>query len=80
MIYCSALGIFCIGAILAISLCVWCGLAAWTAWVTGGCSPGGAPLVDDRLLPAFVTYVARMQHLPGLAGVFLAGVFGAGLR
>lgn len=75
----TALGIFCIGAILAISLCVWCGLAAWTAWVTGGCSPGGAPLVDDRLLPAFVTYVARMQHLPGLAGVFLAGVFGAGL-
>lgn len=46
----------------------------------GGCDPGGVPLVDDRLLPAFVTYVARVQHLPGLSGVFLAGVFGAGLR
>ncbi|RVE53316.1 hypothetical protein evm_002149, partial [Chilo suppressalis] len=75
----SAIGIFCIGAMIAISLCVWCGLAAFAAWVTGGCSPSGAPLVDDRLLPAFVTYVSRVQHLPGLAGVFLAGVFGAGL-
>ncbi|XP_045514674.1 sodium-coupled monocarboxylate transporter 1-like isoform X1 [Pieris brassicae] len=75
----TALGIFCIGAMLAISLCVWCGLAAWTAWVQGGCDPRGAPLVDDRLLPAFVTYVANVQRLPGLAGVFLAGVFGAGL-
>lgn len=74
-----ALSIFCLGAILAISLCVWCGLAAWGAWVRGGCRPGGAPLVDDRLLPAFVTHVAAVQHLPGLAGVFLAGVFGAGL-
>lgn len=75
----QALAIFCVGAILAISLCVWCGLAAWTAWQVGGCSPGGAPPVDDRLLPAFVTWVANIQHLPGLAGVFLAGVFGAGL-
>ncbi|XP_045458708.1 sodium-coupled monocarboxylate transporter 1-like [Melitaea cinxia] len=74
-----ALSIFCVGAILAISLCVWCGLAAWGAWVRGGCEPAGVPLVDDRLLPAFVTYVAAQQHLPGLAGVFLAGVFGAGL-
>ncbi|XP_072936597.1 sodium-coupled monocarboxylate transporter 1-like [Epargyreus clarus] len=75
----TALGVFCIGAILAISLCVWCGLTAWAAWVQGGCDPRGVPLVDDRLLPAFVTYVAQVQHLPGLAGVFLAGVFGAGL-
>ncbi|KAL0894564.1 hypothetical protein ABMA27_013136 [Loxostege sticticalis] len=75
----AAIGIFCIGAILAISLCVWCGLAAWAVWVQGGCSPGAAPLVDDRLLPAFVTYIAKVQRLPGLAGVFLAGVFGAGL-
>ncbi|KAI8427583.1 hypothetical protein MSG28_002081 [Choristoneura fumiferana] len=74
-----ALAIFCLGAILAISLCVWCGLAAWGAWIQGGCDPGGVPLVDDRLLPAFVTYISRVQHLPGLAGVFLAGVFGAGL-
>ncbi|KPJ11906.1 Sodium-coupled monocarboxylate transporter 1 [Papilio machaon] len=74
-----ALAIFCMGAILAISLCVWCGLAAWAAWVRGGCAPAGRPLVDDRLLPAFVTYVSRVQHLPGLAGVFLAGVFGAGV-
>ncbi|XP_013134010.1 PREDICTED: sodium-coupled monocarboxylate transporter 1-like [Papilio polytes] len=75
----TALAIFCVGAILAISLCVWCGLAAWTAWVQGSCAPAGRPLVDDRLLPAFVTYVSMAQHLPGLAGVFLAGVFGAGL-
>ncbi|XP_039765023.1 sodium-coupled monocarboxylate transporter 1-like [Pararge aegeria] len=75
----TALAIFCIGAILAISLCVWCGLTAWAAWVLGGCDPGGVPLVGDRLLPAFVTYVAKVQHLPGLSGVFLAGVFGAGL-
>ncbi|OWR51869.1 sodium/solute symporter [Danaus plexippus plexippus] len=76
----TALFIFCIGAILAISLCVWCGLAAWGAWVQGGCDPSGSPLVGDQLLPAFVTYVAEVQHLPGLSGVFLAGVFGAGLR
>ncbi|XP_050362273.1 sodium-coupled monocarboxylate transporter 1-like [Nymphalis io] len=75
----TALAIFCLGAILAITLCVWCGLAAWGAWVRGGCAAAGAPLVDDRLLPAFVTYVADVQHLPGLSGVFLAGVFGAGL-
>ncbi|XP_061379463.1 sodium-coupled monocarboxylate transporter 1-like [Danaus plexippus] len=75
----TALFIFCIGAILAISLCVWCGLAAWGAWVQGGCDPSGSPLVGDQLLPAFVTYVAEVQHLPGLSGVFLAGVFGAGL-
>ncbi|KAL4715187.1 hypothetical protein ACJJTC_012234 [Scirpophaga incertulas] len=75
----AAIGIFCIGAVVAISLCVWCGLTAWVAWVTGGCSPGGAPLVGDRLLPAFVTYISKTQRLPGLAGVFLAGVFGAGL-
>ncbi|XP_049887531.1 sodium-dependent multivitamin transporter-like isoform X2 [Pectinophora gossypiella] len=75
----SALAIFCCGAIMAISLCVWCGLAAWTAWVTTGCTPSGAPIVADRLLPAFVTYVSRVQKLPGLPGVFLAGVFGAGL-
>lgn len=74
-----ALAMFCFGAVLAISLCVWCGLAAWAAWVQGGCNPGGVPLVDDRLLPAFVTYISKLQHLPGLAGVFLAGVFGAGL-
>ncbi|XP_068621010.1 sodium-coupled monocarboxylate transporter 1-like [Battus philenor] len=74
-----ALAIFCVGAILAITLCVWCGLAAWAAWVGGGCAQAGRPLVDDRLLPAFVTYVSQVQHLPGLAGVFLAGVFGAGL-
>ncbi|KAF9417001.1 hypothetical protein HW555_005829 [Spodoptera exigua] len=75
----TAIFIFCLGAILAISLCVWCGLAAWATWVQGGCDPGGVPLVDDRLLPAFVTYVSRAKHLPGLSGVFLAGVFGAGL-
>ncbi|KAH9644535.1 hypothetical protein HF086_002336 [Spodoptera exigua] len=75
----KAIFIFCLGAILAISLCVWCGLAAWATWVQGGCDPGGVPLVDDRLLPAFVTYVSRAKHLPGLSGVFLAGVFGAGL-
>ncbi|GBP36803.1 Sodium-coupled monocarboxylate transporter 1 [Eumeta japonica] len=74
-----AIFIFCLGAILAISLCVWCGLAAWAAWISHGCNPGAAPLVDDRLLPAFVTWVSKVQHLPGLAGVFLAGVFGAGL-
>ncbi|XP_050685536.1 sodium-coupled monocarboxylate transporter 1-like [Leptidea sinapis] len=75
----TALAIFCIGAICAISLCVWCGLTAWAAWVQGGCDPRGVPLVDDRLLPAFVTYVSKVQRLPGLSGVFLAGVFGAGL-
>ncbi|KOB64666.1 Sodium/solute symporter, partial [Operophtera brumata] len=40
----------------------------------------GKPLVNDRLLPAFVIWVASVQRLPGLTGVFLAGVFGAGLR
>ncbi|XP_026323432.1 sodium-coupled monocarboxylate transporter 2-like isoform X2 [Hyposmocoma kahamanoa] len=75
----QALAIFCFGAIIAICLCVWCGLTAWAAWTLGGCDPHGVPIVDDRLLPAFVTYVSKVQHLPGLSGVFLAGVFGAGL-
>ncbi|KAI5635413.1 sodium:solute symporter family domain-containing protein [Phthorimaea operculella] len=75
----QAMGIFCVGVLLAICVCVWCGLAAWTAWATTGCVPSGSPLVNDRLLPAFVTYVSSTQKLPGLAGVFLAGVFGAGL-
>ncbi|XP_053625814.1 sodium-coupled monocarboxylate transporter 1-like [Plodia interpunctella] len=74
-----ALAIFSGGAILAISLCSWSGLAAFATWVQGGCNETGTPLVDDRLLPAFVTYVSEVKHLPGLPGVFLAGVFGAGL-
>ncbi|XP_013200676.1 sodium-dependent multivitamin transporter isoform X2 [Amyelois transitella] len=74
-----ALSIFSAGAILAITLCAWSGLAAFATWVQGGCDPAAAPAVDDRLLPAFVTYVSRVKKLPGLPGVFLAGVFGAGL-
>ncbi|CAB3231285.1 unnamed protein product [Arctia plantaginis] len=75
----TAIGIFAMGAVLAITLCAWCGITAYVAWVTSGCAPGATPLVDDRMLPSFVTYIADTQNLPGLSGVFLAGVFGAGL-
>ncbi|CAB3231287.1 unnamed protein product [Arctia plantaginis] len=74
-----AIGIFGVGSIMTITLCVYCGLAAYATWVTTGCHPHAAPIVDDRLLPAFVTYMANRCGLPGLSGIFLAGLFGAGL-
>lgn len=80
ILFSSAIGIFALGAVLAITLCAWCGITAYVAWVTSGCDKGATPLVDDRMLPSFVTYIAETQNLPGLSGVFLAGVFGAGLR
>lgn len=76
----SAIFIFWLGAALTITLCVWCGLAAWVIWVQGGCAKGAEPIVEDKLLPAFVTYLAKTKKLPGLPGIFIAGVFGTALR
>ncbi|KAI5635411.1 sodium:solute symporter family domain-containing protein [Phthorimaea operculella] len=70
---------FCAGIIVCVSSCIWAGLAAWAVWSTTGCHPSAAPIVADKLVPSFVIYIAEVQKLPGMPGVFVAGVFGASL-
>ncbi|KAJ2943332.1 hypothetical protein O0L34_g12139 [Tuta absoluta] len=71
--------LFCGGIIICVTSCIWEGLAAWAVWSTTGCHPSAAPIVNDRLIPSFVLYVSEVQKLPGMPGVFVAGVFGASL-
>lgn len=58
-------------------LCCWAGLLVFAEY--GDCDPRSAGLVlaDDQLLPIFVLKTAG--HIPGLPGLFVAGVFGAAL-
>lgn len=72
-----SLFLFSIGISIFVLLCCYAGLLVFTAY--GDCDPRSAGLVlaDDQLLPVFVMEVTR--GLPGLAGLFIAGVFGAAL-
>lgn len=61
-----------------VSLCCYCGLLIFERF--GACDPRAAGLLqaDDQLLPAYVALSA--SNLPGVIGIFVAGVFGAALR
>lgn len=72
-----SIALFSIGISLFILLCCYAGLLVYAAY--GSCDPRsvGLVLADDQLLPNFVMQVT--SELPGLAGLFIAGVFGAAL-
>lgn len=75
-----SLAIFTISIMLFISLCCWCGLVLVAWWSPPKCDPRAIGLItaDDQLLPAFVMEIAN--HLPGIPGLFISGIFGAALR
>ena len=75
-----SLAIFTISIMLFISLCCWCGLVLIAWWSPPNCDPRAIGLItaDDQLLPAFVMEIAN--HLPGIPGLFISGIFGAALR
>ncbi|XP_077286414.1 sodium/solute co-transporter-like 5A11 isoform X2 [Arctopsyche grandis] len=72
-----AIGLFSVGAVCVVSLCCYCGLLIFERF--GACDPRAAGLLqaDDQLLPAYVALSA--SNLPGVIGIFVAGVFGAAL-
>ncbi|KAK9309789.1 hypothetical protein QLX08_000612 [Tetragonisca angustula] len=74
-----SLAIFTISIMLFISLCCWCGLVLIAWWSPPKCDPRAVGLItaDDQLLPAFVMEIAN--HLPGIPGLFISGIFGAAL-
>ncbi|OAD54694.1 Sodium-coupled monocarboxylate transporter 1, partial [Eufriesea mexicana] len=74
-----SLAIFTISIMLFISLCCWCGLVLIAWWFPPKCDPRASGLItaDDQLLPAYVMEIA--QHLHGIPGLFIAGIFGAAL-
>ncbi|CAD1479423.1 unnamed protein product, partial [Heterotrigona itama] len=74
-----SLAIFTISIMLFISLCCWCGLVLIAWWSPPKCDPRAIGLItaDDQLLPAFVMEIAN--HLPGIPGLFISGIFGAAL-
>lgn len=73
----QSLSLFSIGISVFVLLCCYAGLLIFAAY--GDCDPrsAGIVLADDQLLPVFVIEVTK--GLPGLAGLFIAGVFGAAL-
>ena len=66
-----------IGVALLISCACLCGIALYGFY--GHCDPlrAGAITKTDQLMPYFV--MAELQHLPGLAGLFVSCVFSASL-
>lgn len=72
-----SLALFSVGISVFVLLCCYAGLLVFAAY--GDCDPrsAGVVLADDQLLPNFVMEVT--SEIPGLAGLFIAGVFGAAL-
>uniref|UniRef100_A0A182S9J8 Sodium/solute symporter n=1 Tax=Anopheles maculatus TaxID=74869 RepID=A0A182S9J8_9DIPT len=72
-----ALWIFVFGVCLLMSLCSYCGLLIYATYQN--CDPLTTKLAraKDQLLPLFVMDILR--DLPGLPGLFVAGVFSAAL-
>ncbi|XP_026478813.1 sodium-coupled monocarboxylate transporter 1 isoform X2 [Ctenocephalides felis] len=69
--------LFAFGIAILISLCCYTGLLVFAE--LGSCDPLGSGLVkaDDQMLPVYVMQVTK--NIPGAAGLFVAGVFGAAL-
>ncbi|XP_053695096.1 sodium-coupled monocarboxylate transporter 1 [Sabethes cyaneus] len=73
----KALWIFVVGVCLLMSLCSYCGLLIYATYQK--CDPLTTKLAKakDQLLPLFVMDI--LGELPGLPGLFVAGVFSAAL-
>ncbi|KAL0276708.1 UNVERIFIED_CONTAM: hypothetical protein PYX00_004221 [Menopon gallinae] len=69
--------IFAVGIVALNSVCCYTGLVIYAAF--HDCDPVKTKTISksDQLLPYFVMKIAR--HIPGLPGVFVAGVFSAAL-
>ncbi|XP_050744462.1 sodium-coupled monocarboxylate transporter 1 isoform X2 [Drosophila biarmipes] len=69
--------LFTIGVAIFVSVCCFSGLLIFSKYKD--CDPLSAGLItnDDQLMPLFV--VQSMGHLYGMPGLFIAGIFGAGL-
>ena len=74
----SALWINLFGLFLLLSICAFAGLVIFTKYQR--CDPLSQGLVTtaDQLFPLFVMDV--LGHLPGVPGVFVAGIFSGALR
>ncbi|XP_050319927.1 sodium-coupled monocarboxylate transporter 2-like [Bactrocera neohumeralis] len=73
----QSMTIFAISAIIFISFCCFAGLLIFDYY--RNCDPLSAGLIsnNDQLLPIYVMHT--VGHLQGIPGLFIAGVFGAGL-
>ncbi|KAI8046900.1 sodium-coupled monocarboxylate transporter 2 [Drosophila gunungcola] len=73
----DAMCIFTIGVTIFVALCCFLGLLIFEKYKD--CDPLSAGLIthDDQLLPLFV--VESVGHIYGIPGLFIAGIFGAGL-
>lgn len=73
----KALAIFCVGVLILMALCSYNGLLIYATYK--GCDPLTTKLAKarDQLLPLFV--MKTLGDLPGLTGLFIAGVFSAAL-
>ncbi|XP_065218773.1 sodium-coupled monocarboxylate transporter 1-like [Planococcus citri] len=74
----KALGIFAIGQIFIVMLCCMTGLVVYATFYD--CDPVTTKVIQkpDQILPLFVSKIAP-EKIPGLAGIFLSGVFSASL-
>lgn len=74
-----SIAIFTVSIMAFISICCWCGLVLLAWWSPPRCDPRVTGLItaDDQLLPAYVMEIA--QHLHGIPGLFISGIFGAAL-
>ncbi|KAH8392164.1 hypothetical protein KR215_002188, partial [Drosophila sulfurigaster] len=73
----ASMAIFTIGVAAFVSVCCYVGLLIFEMYQD--CDPLSAGLIthDDQLLPLYV--VQSVGHIPGIAGLFIAGIFGAAL-
>ncbi|KAM8716982.1 hypothetical protein ACLKA7_003795 [Drosophila subpalustris] len=73
----ASMAIFTIGVAAFVSVCCYVGLLIYEMYQD--CDPLSAGLIthDDQLLPLFV--VQSVGHIPGMSGLFIAGIFGAAL-
>ncbi|XP_039494407.1 sodium-coupled monocarboxylate transporter 1 [Drosophila santomea] len=69
--------LFTIGVCIFVALCCFMGLVLFSKYKD--CDPQSAGMIsnDDQLLPLYV--VQNVGHIPGMPGLFIAGIFGAGL-
>lgn len=74
----SSIGLFTAGVVWFISMCCFAGLLLYDQY--RDCDPRAAGIIsrDDQLLPLYVLETG--SNIPGLPGLFIAGVFGAALR